>query len=216
MTEIMTAAAILTIVSTDNGGLTDIGNSIMQILNETRSMEALYRFFKRNKHFEQYEAIERNQTHYRYQIPIEEWTAVTGLVPEWFFRVTLDDGSLFYDRFFDADYKEYDESNRYIYLSLNDKLSSDIKKEIIALLNSTHSAKRLIEYFRENNLFDEYAEMNSNSRYCIPSIVWELYTDIAIEIVDVLPYTTDGLLFTMVDRSSYDLSCRHVILYIHN
>jgi hypothetical protein len=30
----------------------------------------------------------------------------------------MDDGTLFYDRFFDADYKDYDSSERYIYLSI--------------------------------------------------------------------------------------------------
>ena len=189
-------AAILTITSTDNGRLTETGNIIMQILNETSSMEAVYQFFKRNKHFEDYEAIERNQQHYRYQIPVDVWTSVTGLVPEWFFRVTMVDGSLFYDRFFDADYKDYDEPDRYIYLSLNDKMPSDIKKEIIAMLNSSHSITPLIELFRENKLFEDYDEMDSHGRYYIPSHVWEKYTDIPIEIVDLLPYTLDGTIIT--------------------
>lgn len=195
MTDIMTATAISMITATENGFLTDIGNNIMQVLNDTRSMHALYCYFKNSKLFEDYEAVERNHQHYCYQIPVSKWTELTGLVPEWFFRVTLDDGSLFYDRFFDVDYKEYNEPNRYIYLSLNGKLPHHIKNEILALLDSTHSASRLVEFFRENKLFEEY-QMDSNAQYYIPSDVWEQYTDIAIEIVDLLPYTLDGAIIT--------------------
>jgi len=118
-----TAHAITNMSAIDSGGITKTGTTIIQLLNDTQSMRELYRFFKEYGVFEFYEEMnERHQAHYYYQIPVEVWTAVTGLAPEWFFRVTMEDGSLFYDRFFDADYKEYDEPERYIYLSLNEKL----------------------------------------------------------------------------------------------
>jgi len=117
-----TAYAISTMTGIETGGITKTGTTIIQLLNDTLSMQELYGYFKEARIFEFYEEMnERHQAHYYYQIPVEVWTAVTGLAPEWFFRVTMDDGSLFYDRFFDADYREYDESNRYIYLSLNEK-----------------------------------------------------------------------------------------------
>ncbi|NBV29067.1 hypothetical protein EBS02_08660 [bacterium] len=117
-----TAYAISNMSSIGSTGITDTGNIIMQIINDTQSMQALYNFMKESGLFEYYEETnERHQVEYYYQIPVETWTAITGLEPDWFFRVTMEDGSLFYDRFFDADYKEYDMPDRYIYLSLNEK-----------------------------------------------------------------------------------------------
>jgi hypothetical protein len=209
----MTATAITMLTSTENGYLTDTGNNIMQVLNDTRSMHSLYCYLKNNKLFEKYEAIERNQEHYLYQIPVSVWTELTGLVPEWFFRVTLDDGSLFYDSFFDADYKEYDEPDRYIYLSLNQKPPSQVKTNIMDLLNSTHSAGRVIDFFRENKFFVEHDESNDHlTSYTIPEDVWEQYTDIPIETVDLLPYTLDGAIVTSRYSNGYDEFNRYVIV----
>ena len=113
------AYAISNMSSIGSTGITERGNTIMQILNDTQSMQVLYKFFKETGIFARYEeSNERHQEEYYYQIPVDVWTTATGLVPEWFFRVTMDDGTLFYDRFFDADYKDYDSPDRYIYLSI--------------------------------------------------------------------------------------------------
>lgn len=117
-----TAYAISNMSAIGSQGITETGNIIMQILNDTHSMQVLYKFFKESGIFSRYEELnERHQQHYYYQISVKEWTTVTGLTPEWFFRVTMEDGTLFYDRFFDADYKDYDSSDRYIYLSLDEE-----------------------------------------------------------------------------------------------
>lgn len=118
-----TAHAISNMSSIGSTGITETGNTIMQILNDTQSMQSLCKFFKETGIFARYEELnERHQEQYYYQIPIEVWTTITGFVPEWFFRVTMEDGTLFYDRFFDADYKEYDSLDRYIYLSIFEKV----------------------------------------------------------------------------------------------
>jgi hypothetical protein len=117
-----TAYAIMAMSAIEPGGITETGNNIIQLLNDTLSMQKLYSFFKETGIFEFYEEMnERHQAHYYYQIPSEVWTAVTGLSPEWFFSVTMEDGSLFYNRYFDSDYRDFDEKYRFIYLSLNKK-----------------------------------------------------------------------------------------------
>ena len=182
MTQLMTAA-IYTISASDIGGTTDTGYNIMQILDNKLSMQALYAYFKETGIFEFYE--EENDRYY-YQIPVEVWTAVTGIVPGWLFRITLDDGSLFYERFFNADYTDYESPDRYIYLSLNRKPPTIVKEDIYRILRDTMSTMPLIEYFREHGFFAEYEDANL---YRIPMNLWEEATDIPHEIVDLLPDT---------------------------
>lgn len=201
----MMTSAIFAITSTD-GRVSRIGETITRILNDTCSIDAVYNYFKKNALFSDYkENSGMYQTRYRYKIPADAWTKITGFLPDWFFRVTLDDGSLFYG----TDYTGY---HPYIYLSLNKKAPYEIKAEIMNLLKQDHSVKKLIEYFKKNKLFDNYHEQNYN--YQIPEEEWEENTDIPREIVDLLPYTDDGSILTM-RNSDFDTEYRYINIVSH-
>ena len=99
---------------------------------------------------------------------------------------------------------------KYIYMSLNSKPPFQIKQDIRRVLGDTHSVKKLVEIFEENGLFDEFKQ---NRNYRIPIELWEDKTDIARELVDLLPYVTDGSVHIDGDRN-YQYDSREMYVYV--
>jgi hypothetical protein len=96
---------------------TTIGSEIMTVLQKDNSVAALISYIEKNGLFDTWKAIERDEFLYKYQIPLDEWTRITGL--EKLYRYHRDeyaDGVLFVSCYYDADYKEHD-SIDYMYLA---------------------------------------------------------------------------------------------------
>lgn len=115
----MTINTMLSKMESDN--MTPAGKNILRILKEeSMPMSALLTYFMETPNlFETWCAIERNQGLYSFQIPVQYWNFITGFMPpEYDFQLTTDDGCLFYDCYYDADYRDPTEPDRYIYLAI--------------------------------------------------------------------------------------------------
>jgi hypothetical protein len=103
-------------MSTDR--MTTHGIAIDYILWKKNSVKAIIDYMKENNLFQNYEAVERDAHLYAYQIPMDQWTNITGLTELPFSsRITCTDGVLFSYCYYEADYTEHD-SPTYLYLSL--------------------------------------------------------------------------------------------------
>jgi len=179
MSDLMHAISIIT--SFVDEYPTEICHDIIRVLNDTRSMQSIYKYLMDNKKFELCDLHCYMKDEYYYQNPIKKWNRKTGLAPD-----------------------------KYIYISLNSKPPFQIKQDIRRVLGDTHSAKKLVEIFEENGLFDEFKQ---NRNYRIPIELWEDKTDIARELVDLLPYVTDGSVHIDGDRN-YQYDSREMYVYV--
>jgi hypothetical protein len=104
-------------------------------------------------------------------------------------------------------------------------MTTTLKQSILSLLKETQSVDRLVEYFRDNQLFDKFntfeiPRYQPYYLYQIPVEVWEEITDIDREVVDFLPVVMDGAIY--IDRyfdpdyKDYDSADRYVYLSIDN
>jgi hypothetical protein len=103
----------------------------MTLLNEADGMKKLITFLEENIIFDDEKAIGRETEKFKYRIETSKWTKLTGIdkydLPQ---HPSHDrtgnfqpfqmpqDGVIWVDRYFDADYKDYDLPERYVYLSL--------------------------------------------------------------------------------------------------
>jgi hypothetical protein len=96
---------------------TTIGREMMTVLQNDNSVAALISYIEKNGLFDTWKAIERDEFLYNYQIPLDEWTRVTGLEKlSRYQRVEYADGAMFVNCYYDADCKEHD-SIDYMYLA---------------------------------------------------------------------------------------------------
>jgi len=104
-----------------NYDTTALGNTIVGILNETDSVLTLIRYFREHRLFEEDIApCPRDKEKYEYQIPRERWNEATGIHIEMYQLLNYGDGLIWIDRYFDADFMDYDTEKRYVYISLDE------------------------------------------------------------------------------------------------
>jgi len=88
------------------------------------SIQDLLAYIKEIQVFANYETADADEEHvkkYPYQIPLEIWNSETGLqITSYIFRLEFDDGTIFVDRYFDSDYRDYDMPTRYVYIYCGD------------------------------------------------------------------------------------------------
>lgn len=110
---------------------TTLGNTLMTLLNDVDGMKKLITYLEENNIFEDDKAIERETDKFNYRIESDKWTKLTGIdrydLPQHpthqitgnseLFQMPQD-GVIWVDHYFDADYKEYDLPERYVYLAL--------------------------------------------------------------------------------------------------
>jgi hypothetical protein len=100
---------------------TVLGNTIIHHLNEYDSILSLIEYFRKNNLFDKAIApCDRCREKYEYQIPQSQWIKSTGIEIDMHSHFIYSDGAIWLDRFFDADYKDYDDARRYVYISLDE------------------------------------------------------------------------------------------------
>ena len=105
-----------------NTTTTDIGLEIILILQNEHSIGNLMSYFETKQLFDTWKAVSRDEFLYNYQIPMDEWTRITGMEkPSRYYRTEYSDGTLFANCYFDADGKEHD-SIDYMYVALTSSL----------------------------------------------------------------------------------------------
>jgi hypothetical protein len=99
--------------------MSTVGKEIVHILKDTGKISEVLDYFNENPNiFNPWSAIERDQHLYQFRIPVQYWNLMTGFSePDYDFRLTTDDGCIFYDCYFDADYRDPTEPDRYIYIA---------------------------------------------------------------------------------------------------
>jgi len=58
---------------------TELGNTILRILKETKSISSLVEYLRDNELFKNGEPIDQYKYGYLYKIGLEEWTKATGI-----------------------------------------------------------------------------------------------------------------------------------------
>jgi hypothetical protein len=104
--------------------ITTIGREISHILEKENSIAKLISYFEATQLFDIWKALPRNDFLYNYQIPVDEWTRITGLERPllYLYHVEYSDGALYTNCYFDADYRDND-SIDYLYVALNSSAS---------------------------------------------------------------------------------------------
>ena len=97
---------------------TDLGNIILGLMDDTKSINAIVQYFSEHHLFEGFLApCERTRALYKYQINETIWNNLTGITLGRGTTIEMKDGALYKDCYFDADYREEDEG-QFIYLSI--------------------------------------------------------------------------------------------------
>jgi hypothetical protein len=109
---------------------TELGNTIVRILNETASISSLVEYLRDNELFKNNEPIDQYKYGYLYKIGLEQWTKATGIdtntLPNRNYTDSIpmaDDGLLWVDFDFEDDgndnrYYEHD-GTQYVYIRLD-------------------------------------------------------------------------------------------------
>jgi hypothetical protein len=110
---------------------TELGNTILRILKETKSISSLVEYLRDNELFKNGEPIDQYKYGYLYKIGLEQWTKATGIdantLPDRYWPdgsiPFTDDGLLWTDFDFEDDgngnsYYEHD-GTKYVYIALD-------------------------------------------------------------------------------------------------
>jgi len=115
--KMMTTAEELLAASNANANIKENIEANLQI--QIDSIQVLLAYIKEIELFDKYKTASYNEEHekmYPYQIPLEIWNSMTHLQIMDGICLEFDDGAIFVDRYFDADYCDYDMPTRYVYI----------------------------------------------------------------------------------------------------